>query len=283
MDLEFRTLPMPKPAKGMATSVNVFVRSPRLREVIATLTDRELYGNHPTILLVKCSNLVAHHEEVVQYFVDHWKDVWCAVSFNGDGCLIYSSALMGKSNVYIDGIRGQPGVDQGVFRFKGLGIMKALSHLKTLGSTRIAIASGLMAGRCINFMDDEYDWHVTDEYIDPPESAATDTVLQSLRICGIHQNPTPLIVWCDEGVKQDIMFSYINIIKYIRGIKDRTMSVFEVLSETRIHNAKMGKRKLCKIRRPFQLTTDESEDNMHMWSSGTGEEEVEEVGGKIKR
>jgi hypothetical protein len=273
-DLEFETLEMDKTVKGTGSNTDIFKKSPRLKDVIDKLTTRKLYDNHPTILLAKCSNLVTHHEEIVRSFYnsEYGKDVWSAISFNGDGCLIYTHSFIGESEVEINGIRGLPSdkhVQLGVFHFKGLGIMKALSYLKTLGSERIIIASGMLAGRCINFMDDEYDWHVTDEYIDPAESGQTDAIIQSLRICGIHKNPTPLVVWCSENVEKDIMCAYKNLVGYIRGIKDKDMEVFEVLKQTVMAKTKTTNRKMCSTRNPIKITADESKDNTDEFSDMT--------------
>lgn len=253
-------------------SSSIFDKSPQLLNVIDTLTHRELYPNHPIILLAKCSRLVSHQDEVVRFISSNsdYKQWWTALSYNSEGITIYDTSFVGQKEVVIDTVVGQPDdsyVQQGVFRFKGINIMQTLSFIKQIHSNRIIISSGMLAGRCINFMDDEYDWHITDEYIDPATTSTIDTIIQSLRICGIQKNQTPLNVWCTESVKNDILSTYNHLTQYIHTLKDKEADVYEVLKKTVIHKSKVGTKKVCKQPKPYKVTGVEKDDNTSEHSS----------------
>lgn len=266
--LQFNTLDI---ATNNAPSI--FDKSNQLLNVIDTLTHRELYPSHPTILLAKCSRLVSHQDEIVRFISNSkYSSTWSALSYNSEGVTIFSSNLIGQQEIVIDTVVGQPDdsyTQQGVFRFKGLGIMQALSFMKQLKNTRIIISSGMLAGRCINFMDDEYDWHITDEYIDPAITATIDSIIQSLRICGIQKNETPLTVWCTESVKKDILATYNHLTQYIYNLKDKESDVYEVLKKTVIHKSKVGAKKVCKQPKPYKVTGVAKNDNTSDYTSET--------------
>jgi hypothetical protein len=256
-DIIFEDLEMPN-----VKDSSILKKSPRLVDVINNLSTRILYPNHPTILLAKCSNLVSHQDEIITFISNsEYAEIWDGISFNGNGITLYSHKFIEQATLTIDNITSTC-VKPGIFKFKNIGIMKALSFLKTFNSERIIITSGMLAGRCINFMDDVYDWHITDEYIDPSNTATIDNVIQSLRICGIHQNQTPLTVWCSKQIRLNICKTHFNLTHYILNMKDDDADVFEVLKKTVIHKEKLGDKKICKMAKPYKVTTKSKLDNM---------------------
>jgi hypothetical protein len=258
-DIIFEDLEMPTNVKD----ASILKKSPRLVDVIDNLSTRVLYSNHPTVLLAKCSNLVSHQDEIITFISNsvEYAELWDGIVFNGNGITLYSHKFIDQTNLTIDNTTSTR-VKPGVFKFKNIGIMKALSFFKTFDSKRIIITSGMLAGRCINFMDDEYDWHITDEYIHPSNTATVDNMIQSLRICGIHQNQTPLTVWCSKEIRQNICHTHFNLTHYILNMKDDNADVFEVLKKTVIHKEKLGDKKICKIAKPYKVTKKSNLDNM---------------------
>ncbi len=251
---------------------SIFVKSPYLSYVLDTLTHRELYNNHPTVLLTKCSHLVVHQEEFVRTISNHeaWKLNWVAIAYNGTGITLYHDSFRGLKELSIDGVPGQPSdvqIQNGVFQFKNLGIMQALSYLYNNGGLkkypRVAISAGNLASRCINFMDNQYMWHITDEYVDPSETALCVDLIQSLRICGIHKNATPLKLWSTQNVYDNITKTHTNVKQFTlnAGEKNPETDYVDILEKVKIHTGKLGDRKICKVRAPYKRVKNTKEDN----------------------
>jgi hypothetical protein len=262
-------------------NADTFVLSLRLLDTLDALTIRPLYVNHPTVLLAKYSNLTDHHDELVQTVRNNarYSTQWTALSYNSDGITVYSPTMIGEQNVTIASIQGIPVKDQdGVFNFKGLSIKQALSYFRGENNEdlehclarfpRIAISAGILAGRCINFMDDKYLMHITDQYLETSASATTDSIIQSLRICGNHSIPTDLNVWCTEKTRNNIVLTYNTFNKYIANLKDNCAdkTVLSIMQKTVIDRSKVPINSVCKIRKPYKVTNVSGKDNMDKYS-----------------
>ncbi len=269
--LDFERLPSYKKKKE---STSIFQRSQLLLYVLLNLTDRPVYNNHPTILLAKCSHLVVHQNEFIEtlsYMVD-LNQKWIGIAYNGNGILMYNKSF--KHNVTFDKFVGKY-IGNGTVSFKGMGIMSALSYLKKHWNkecSRIVIVAGNLANRCINFMDNEYEWHITDEYLDPSETAQCVDLIQSLRICGIHkpEYTTPLKVWCNLNVQENIVKTYTNVGEFIvKAAENHPNTDFqEMLSGVKIHKEKLGNRKICKASAPYKKVSNEKQDNTISFTGG---------------
>jgi hypothetical protein len=258
------------------------------------LTDRPVYNNHPTILLAKCSHLVIHQNEFIQtlsQMVD-LNQKWIGIAYNGNGILMYNRSF--KHNIIFDKFVGKY-MGYGTVSFKGMGIMSALSYVKKYWKeqcSRIVIVAGNLANRCINFMDSEYEWHITDEYLDPSETAQCVDLIQSLRICGIHKSEytTPLKVWCNLNIQENIVKTYTNVGEFIvKAAENHPNTDFqEMLSGVKIHKEKLGNRKICKASAPYKKVSNVKQDNTNSFTGGdtktnyaTDNEEIKIQNGQI--
>jgi hypothetical protein len=271
LDLEIERLPNYTKKKESS----IFKHSQSLLHVLLNLTDRPVYDNHPTILLAKCSHLVVHQNEFIRV-LSEMVDLnrrWVGIAYNGNGILMYNKFLthditFGKFVGVYNG--------NGTVSFKGMGIMSALSYLKKYWKdkcSRIVIVAGNLANRCINFMDNEYEWHITDEYLDPSETAHCTDLIQSLRICGIHKPKytTPLKIWCTLNVYENIVNTYTNVGDFIvkAAEKNPNTEFQDMLSNVKIHKDKLGTRKICKVSAPYKKVSTMKQDNTN---SFTGED-----------
>jgi hypothetical protein len=269
-DIEFEILPVLMKSK----QGTLFEKSPSLYNVLQTLSHRPVYKNHPTILLTKCTHLVAHQTEFIETIstTKDWNARWTAIGYNGTGITLYHHSFSKMSNMTIDGVVGVKYNKTGIFIFKNIGIMKALTYLLENGGkekfSRIVIISGHLASRCINFMDKEYRWHLTDEYLDPSSSMNCVDLIQSLRICGIHHNVTTLKVWCNEEVMNNIILTHYNLGGFIHQLadiyKDKNVDFKTILSSVKIHKNKLGNRKVCKVKAPYKKVSSEKQDNTNV-------------------
>lgn len=279
-DIEFEILP---PFQKLKTKGSVFDKSPGLYNVLRTLSHRPVYPNHPIVLLTKCTHLVSHQTEFIQTIATSkdWSERWTAIGYNGVGITLYHSSFEKLESLEISNVKGVK-TGTGTFIFKGIGIMKALSYLRENGGKatfpRIVIISGHLASRCINFMDSTYQWHLTDEYLDASSSMNSAELIQSLRICGIHEVVTPLKVWCNEEIMKNIVRTHFNLGGFIQKLvdakKDSNVEFKTILESVKFHKNKLGNRKVCKIKAPYKKVSSEKQDNT--WTLLGGGEKGEE-------
>ena len=270
-DVEFELLPVfTKSKKG-----TIFEKSPGLYNVLRTLSHRTVYDNHPTILLTKCTHLVMHQNEFIETIstTKDWNERWAAIGYNGTGIMLYHHSFAKLESMTIDGVNGVKNGDKGIFTFKGIGIMKTLTYLREHGGkdvfSRIVVISGHLASRCINFMDKDYRWHLTDEYLDPSSTMNCTDLIQSLRICGIHQVATPLKVWCNKEVMENIVLTHYNLGGFIQKLVDthklsgdnKKVEFKTILESVKFHKNKLGNRKVCKVKAPYKKVSNEKHDN----------------------
>jgi hypothetical protein len=281
-NIEFEILP---PFQKQKTKGSVFDKSPGLYNVLRTLSHRPVYSNHPTILLTKCTHLVAHQTEFIQTIATSkdWSQRWAAIGYNGVGITMYHSSFEKLEILEISKVKGVK-IGTGTFTFKGLGIMKAMSYLRENGGKtvfpRIVVISGHLASRCINFMDNAYQWHLTDEYLDASTSMNSTDLIQSLRICGIHDIVTPLKVWCNEEIMKNIVRTHFNLGGFIQKLvdykKDSNVEFKTILESVKFHKNKLGNRKVCKIKAPYKKVSNEKQDNTWTMLGGVEEKDVED-------
>jgi hypothetical protein len=250
----------------------LFEKSPNLPYVVTNLTHRAVYDNHPIVLLIKFTHLVSDQDEFIRtiFTYDDWKHEWAAISYNGTGINMYHHTFNGDIN-----IKNTKGVDLGncIYSFKNIDIQDTLTYLRENGGQsrfpRIVIISGHLASRCINFMDTTYNWHITDEYIDPSKTMNCTDLIQSLRICGIHNMSTPLNVWTTESVIKNIVYTNINIGEFIHQYvnsvqkkENEDVCCKKMLTRVKIHKDKLGDKPVSKVRAPYTTVSNEKHDNM---------------------
>ena len=219
---------VPLPARNKRANADIFTQSRDLPDFLNDLANQAPFDiDHPIIALAKISHLISHHHQILNAIRD--SDVWgpkfAAVIFNGEGITLYHDSFRGLGELVLErhgrgdtanvGVR----VSDGVFQFKDANLKKALSYMRTHGGIerfpRIVIIAGHLASRAQNFTDMDYEWHVTAQMIDLAVSATVVDAIQSLRILGIHKNPTELKLYATLKTYTDILKAQTNVQEFI--------------------------------------------------------------------
>ena len=269
---------VPIPERNARTSDNIFVQAPDVPVFLDTLVHEEPFDNgHPVVGLIKVSNLISHHHQILEAVRGSpvWSTRLAVVIFNGEGTTLYHDTIRGMDNLVLDRHRSpnrndvaNVGVrmDDGVFQFKTANLTKMLSYMLTHGGVerfpRIVIISGMLASRAQNFTDMDYQLHVTHLLLCVAKTATVVDSIQSLRILGIHKNPTELKLYTTQQIYDDIMKAH-NLQKFIvnAAAHNPNQTFVDMCSQVKIHRNKMPGRTICGKRLPLKRVTNERDDN----------------------
>ncbi len=267
---------VPLPERNKRANADIFVQSRDLPDFLNDLANQAPFDiDHPIIGLAKVSNLISHHNQILNAIRD--SDVWgpkfATVIFNGEGTTLYHDSLRGLDELVLPrhkrgdianvGVR----VGDGVFQFKDANLKKVLSYMRTHGGIerfpRIVIIAGNLARRAQNFTDMDYEWHVTAQMIDIAVSATVVDAIQSLRILGIHKNPTELKLYTTLKTYTDIQKAHTHVQKFIveAAANNPDQTFLDMCSQIKMHRDKMPGRTICGKRKPFRCVANERDDN----------------------
>ena len=104
---------------------------------------------------------------------------------------------------------------------KSKSISKILQFLKddTFRHTHISIICGFLASRGVSFVSEDYEWHLTDQYLVLSATTHGERMIQSLRILGCYRDDLKLRLWCSEDLWISIVDQYNRIVECIKKRK----------------------------------------------------------------
>ncbi len=267
---------VPLPARNRRQNADIFIQSPDLSYFLDAIVNQPPFDiDHPIHGLTKVSHLTSHHNQILNAIRD--SDVWgpelAAVIFNGEGITMYHHSFRGLENLVLDrhnrddidnvGVR----VSDGVFKFEDANLKKAWTYMRTHGGIdrfpRVVTIAGLLANRCQNFTDMDYQEHLTHQMIDLADSATAVDAEQSLRILGIHKNPTELKLYATQQTYNDIVKTHTNVNEFLveAAANNPDQEFLDMSSRIKMHRDKMPNRPICKKRTPIRRVTNERDDN----------------------
>ena len=248
---------------------------PGLIEAISTINKKSkplsgagLKGPHPHILLAKVSMKKDDHTCIVDhiYNVKKTQKKWATIIFNGEGVEIGHHSLK-PEEMMIDTVEGK--LRKGCcYTFKGLGIQKALSFLKKNGGverfSKVLIASGKMADRGINFVSDDYEWSITDQYLYTAKTTTGASTIQALRILGCHNDNMNRTLWCSKDTYENIQKYHTLDQSLIEAGKKQNggMSWDKFCESVKVQQKRMPGMKLCKGKSKIKVVVDKTNDNL---------------------
>lgn len=184
---------------------NYFETDPYARDFYIDLGHAPKPLTQPIMILHKVSRFKDHHREFIHTFSTdpELRDRWTVISYNGDGCIVYSDCLrslrvevvvrqarkrvLKETGREVDIDSGDVCGNTGIHVFEKAPLRNVLTYLRlhTLVS-HILIVSGDMADRGINFVCSEYRWHLTDlYYMSMSENTTEPSRIQAMRCCCI--------------------------------------------------------------------------------------------------
>ena len=200
---------------------------------------------HPICVLDKSSSFKEHHGQKYRYISTHpkTKNIWCAIIYNSDDIKVYSPQLRGKHPKFATSSN-----KFGHFSCRGnITIKNIYTELQNAGATHIVTFSGRLADRAINFTNETYTLQITHQYLIPSKDASCSSLIQYLRMCGIHKytGSIPMNLYCKKSDWIETVKSYWlqEDIKENAKFNDITFPQF-MTERMKVHKDKITKRKL---------------------------------------
>jgi hypothetical protein len=215
-------------------------------------SDEKYSQDFPNIILHKVSLLTGQHEKFIQSFAT-MKELkyWTCITYNGKGVSIYSTSLNSLKEFKVNETIGYK-KEHNIWHFKGVGIGDILQELRTRDPnaqifSNIAIASGKLASRGVNFSSKDYRWHLTHQILSTSKSSSVSDLIQSIRLCGIYTDDVPLILYTPQEDINDLRKScelHENLIDGAINNEDEEKLMHELYSNIPVYSDLIPKRKI---------------------------------------
>jgi hypothetical protein len=172
----------------------------------------ELYNNHPFIGLIKTERKIKYQNDLMTYLIEKYKDKFTIITYNGINIKLYSKQLIDykiKISKYKKELNQN---DNNIHIFNNCSISMILQYLKENGGIyqfpKILIISHGLVGRGINIVSQDYQWHLTHMFYRPSNSCSTETLIQSMRLCGIYNDNISLNCYIDKKNYESLYKGY---------------------------------------------------------------------------
>lgn len=172
---------------------------------------------HPVICLYKNSDMVNHHDQVLNYIMNHRRNKWAVIIYDGKGIRLYHTDLTVWEMKFPDGSTSKPFA--GVHNIRNKCLSEVLGYLRRsyendeINPRNILIVSGKLVNRQISYVCDEYVWHLTHMRLLTPAAPDCSNLIQQMRLCGIYRHDTnqdiPLKLSIQSEVLTEIKKAYV--------------------------------------------------------------------------
>jgi len=209
---------------------DVFATNPYFNDFLENYKHQSVFLNHPRICLVNLSHCIEPLFKA-QEIISNSHPELAVIVYNSPGLF------------YRKGDERICGEDVGCHTFSSF--LQYLKDKKSL--SHIIILSGYMAGRGISFVSDDYQWHLTDEYLVVSKSADEPELIQKVRLQGIYKDDIPLTLYTTQEARQDLLKAIHRMEELSQACKDaQDKECKTILSEIPITINKFTKRDMAK-------------------------------------
>ena len=230
-----------------------------LEEYLEGFSHRTFYVEEkmPTISLIKNSLNKQHHRQVYDFCCKTYPNITLII-YDGSQTTLGGN-LPNLKKIKINGKLFTKDKTNS-YNLKGVLIQTVLQFLKDNGECesfpRIAIISGKLADRGLNFTSEDYGWHLTEEFYRASNSSNMSNLIQSMRIFGLSSDNIQRTLYTTEDIYNDIKKTY-DVTKeiFMEAEKHQEEQITEVLSKKQIRKSEMPARKLTKNKHPLKVVT----------------------------
>jgi len=120
--------------------------------------------------------------------------------------------------------------------------------------SHIAVISDNLADRSISFCSKDHRWHLTSQWYVPAKKTTVTAMIQSIRLCGNHNDDIPLFLYTQKNACTDLIKGHLNqeeMIGCCMSEKSDMLTVPTILSDTRMSLKKKPKNKYGSINSPI--------------------------------
>ena len=153
---------------------------------------------HPRIFLIKNSIYKKHHHDIKNHIIQKYPKHFFTIIYDQNSVFHFHNLTKHKYIIGNSSFIRQP---NRCYSMSGhVHIKELITFALQQKPDRIAIISGNLASRGINFVSKNFKYHITDQYLQPSDAMDMETLVQALRILGL-QDPndnTPRSLWMTE-------------------------------------------------------------------------------------
>lgn len=159
--------------------------------------DHVPFSNHPFISMIKTERKIDEQERLLASLKRRYPVKYTILTYNGDNIMIYHHSLSQLPLLVLSNKKKSIKEKEGDYHvFHKCPLSMVLQYLKDNGGVRrferiIIIAHGLV-GRGINIVSHDFEWHLTHMFYRPSINTSVESILQSMRLCGIYKDTIPL-------------------------------------------------------------------------------------------
>lgn len=147
-------------------------------------------------LLILVSRLRREHKDVINYLSDEYGHLGSDVVYlelNEKSVKVYDH---NGTNMNCD-------IDCKTFKGTKVGPIDVAIQ-KYINTKYVIIVAGVLAGRGVSFVSQDYKRHLTHQYIAAPEGCHLESAMQSVRLLGKYNDNPNLTLYCSEPLYQDL-------------------------------------------------------------------------------
>ena len=168
---------------------------------------------HPMMTLLKTERMIRHQDAMLNTLVEdpRFKDAYTIIVYNGSDTKLYDSSLVGQEIGRLPGIGQKRTEKRSTSRyhvFRQCPVQYVLQYLKENGGAtrfpRILIISHGLVGRGVNVVSADFGWHLTHMFYRPASGASIATMMQSIRLCGVHRDTIQPVCFMEPRYYEDL-------------------------------------------------------------------------------
>ena len=229
--IKMETIPESKYVGGVDD--DVFECNPYFTTFLEEYKKKQVFGNHPRICLVNLSHCIEPLEKAQLKIGRDYPEL-SVIVYNSPGLVFQKGDVR---------IRGED--------VKCCNVSSFLQYLKDNGGSKehshIIIMSGYMAGRGISFVSEDYNWHLTDEYLVVSKTSDEPELIQKVRLQGIYKDDITLTLYTTEDAYKDLLKASYRIEELSKACKDNVDNESKtLLTEMPVSRDKFTKRDMTK-------------------------------------
>jgi hypothetical protein len=167
---------------------------------------------HPFLCLVKTERTIEEQDRLMTVLRQKYSNKYTIITYNGTSIKLYSPFLIGKKIVLSNKKKESKTSTREEHMFNNCPLPFVLQYLKDNGGAkkfeRIIIISHGLVGRGINIVSYDFEWHLTHMYYRPSKQSSIETMIQSMRLCGIYMDNIPLTCLIEEKQYESLYKGY---------------------------------------------------------------------------
>lgn len=227
--------------------------------------DNSMINEHPFIVMIKTERKINDQNKLMSFLQSKYNKKYTIITYNGDNIKLYNYQLNKQDSITLQNKKKSKKKGDYYF-FKKCPLPFVLQYLKELsGVERIIIISHGLVGRGINIVSLDFQWHLTHMFYRPSKTTTIESMIQSIRLCGIYQDNIPLTCLIEKENYESLYKGFQlqeDVFKRIQNSQE-LLKLDNFMEKQKIFKEKIPKQ-LKKKFKPYVTNKKEEDQGMNM-------------------